>query len=124
MKSDRYALVLVLCALFPRTHAQELPDAPSVVIERGAAGETFLAPACRSPRRSPRRPMKLLAFVGVLAFEVATDIYDVNETEKGLKAGVATEGFTWLVGSKPSTRDLYGQQALVNGIIVSPSVIG
>jgi hypothetical protein len=120
MKFGGYALVLVLVALCPRTHAQELPDTPSLVIERGAVGETFLSPA----HRSPRGHKKLLAFVGVLAFEVATDIYDVSETEKGLKAGVANESFTWLVGSKPSVRALYAQQALVTGIIVSPSVIG
>lgn len=74
-------------------------------------------------KAQPRGKKKLLALAGVVGFAIAADIYDVRETEKGLKAGVAVEGNTWLVGSKPKAGPLYRRDLLVIGLTTMPSVI-
>jgi len=58
----------------------------------------------------------------VCAAVVASDVYDVSMTQKGLKAGVAVEGFTWLVGSKPSALALYLRDTLCEALSIAPTV--
>lgn len=65
-------------------------------------------------------PLVLLAICA--AFCVACGIYDVSMTEKGLKAGVAVEGDTWLVGKTPSTLALYLRDSLVLVLCAAPSI--
>lgn len=67
--------------------------------------------------------MTLLLLVIALLFAFGCDIYDVTMTEKGLKAGVAVEGFDWLVGDKPSARALYLRDALVIAFATAPAVV-
>jgi hypothetical protein len=149
MKSIHCSLILL--AFCPPAYAQELPNAPSVVMKQDAAREICVLPVrppelpnlirphlgnslaagqsirtgeiAPSPYHNPRGHKKLLALAGVVGFEVAANHYDVSETEKGLKAGVATEESAWLVGSKPSAVRLYARDMLVLGITASPSVI-
>jgi hypothetical protein len=65
----------------------------------------------------------LFALAGAVAFDLGANVYDVRETERGLKAGVAVEGNTWLVGTHPSARALYGRDLLVLGLASTPSII-
>lgn len=58
-----------------------------------------------------------------IAFCVACDIYDVTMTQKGLKAGVAIEGNTWLVGEKPSAKALYLRDSLLMLFCITPSLL-
>jgi hypothetical protein len=67
--------------------------------------------------------MELLIFIAALAFYVGCDIYDVVLTEKGIKAGVAVEGNTFLVGEKPSAVALYLRDAFVTGLVTAPCAI-
>lgn len=64
-----------------------------------------------------------LALVAALGFAIAADIYDVVLTEKGIKAGVAVEGNTFLVGQKPSAVALYLRDSLVTGIATTPCIL-
>jgi hypothetical protein len=71
----------------------------------------------------PRGKKKFLLVAGASVFEIAANHYDTVETEKGLRAAVAVEGNTWLVGSHPSAGALYRRDALQLGITVSPSIL-
>jgi hypothetical protein len=64
-----------------------------------------------------------VALLASLAVAVLGDIYDVTYTSRGLKTGVALEGFTFLIGSKPSTRALYLRDALVLGLCIAPTAL-
>lgn len=55
-------------------------------------------------------------FAAFAAAAFAADVYDVTQTEKGLKAGIAVESFTWLVGTKPTAKALYLRDALLIAI--------
>jgi len=66
----------------------------------------------------------LLALGGATVFAILADRYDVKWTERGLKAGVAIEGNTWLVGTHPSAGALYKRDALVIGLVCTPSLVG
>ena len=67
--------------------------------------------------------MYFYILASVLATLVGTDVYDVVMTEKGLKAGVAVESFTWLVGSKPTAVALYLRDSLCMAMAAAPSII-
>jgi hypothetical protein len=67
--------------------------------------------------------MFFLLLAVALSLAVAADIYDVSMTEKGLKAGVAVEGYTWLVGEKPSAKALYLRDTLVLAMTAAPSAV-
>jgi hypothetical protein len=128
MKFERYSLILLLLALCPCAVAQELPDAPGAIrgirfdpVEPAPRQSWPIALDSNSPE--PRGRKNLLALAGAVAFEVVANHYDVSETEKGLKAGVAVEGNTWLVGSKPTAGQLYARDLLTVGILVTPSVV-
>jgi hypothetical protein len=55
-----------------------------------------------------------------LAFAVLCDVYDVTETEKGIKAGLGVEANTFWVGTdKPSATALY----LRDGAIIALSAL-
>jgi hypothetical protein len=58
-----------------------------------------------------------------VAFCEACGIYDATMTEKGLKAGVAVEGFDWLVGKKPSAVALYLRDNLLLGLCSLPAIL-
>ncbi len=64
-----------------------------------------------------------ITLAAVLAAVVATGIFDVRMTEAGLKAGVAVEGNTFLVGQKPSARALYLRDSLVTFASALPSLL-
>lgn len=105
----------------------ELPDAPSAVMEAAWAQNTpSTRPALsyEKPTVKPRGKKKLLALAGVVAFSLATEVYDIRETEKGLKAGVAQEGYTFLVGSHPSAHALYTRDTITLGLLTIPSLLG
>ena len=57
------------------------------------------------------------------AFMIAADIYDVIMTTEGIKAGVAVEGNTWLIGDKPTALQLYARDSLVMVFCLAPSVV-
>lgn len=67
--------------------------------------------------------MFILILLVVIALVVLSDVYDVAQTERGIKAGVAVEGFTWLVGSKPSAVALYLRDSLLLLIVTTPSML-
>jgi hypothetical protein len=93
---SRLALTVLLLAGL--SHASGLPDAPS-------------------------RHKQLAAIVAASAFDVAASAYDIHETERGLRMGVAVERNTWLVGAHPSTGALWGKNLLQFGLCVSPSTL-
>jgi hypothetical protein len=111
--------ILIALLFTSSLFAQELPNAPQPQQQPENVVHNY-STKFTAPSRGPK---KLWALAGVVGFAVATDIYDVTETEKGLKAGVAVEGNTWLVGSKPKAGALYGRDLLVIGFTASPSVL-
>lgn len=67
--------------------------------------------------------MILFYTLAALAVAIAGDVYGITLTSRGLKAGVALEGNTFLIGSKPSARALYLRDALVLGLCLVPTVV-
>ena len=93
--------IAVSLVLLSATAFAQLPDAP----------------------KDHRVPEKA-AFAAALTFEVATDRYDISQTEKGLKAGVAIEGNTFLLGTnKPTAGQLWKIDAVFTAITITPSVL-
>jgi hypothetical protein len=128
MKRERHFLLPLLLALCPHAFAQNPPDAPST--RRGIRPELVEPAPVQSQSivdgsnfHEPRGRKKLFVLAGAVAFEVVTNRYDVSETEKGMKAGVALEDYTWLVGSKPTSGQLYARDLLTVGILVTPSIV-
>jgi hypothetical protein len=66
--------------------------------------------------------MQLLALAIALGLAVAGDIYDVELTERGIRKGIAVEGFTWLVGQKPSAEALYFRDSLIICLATAPAI--
>jgi hypothetical protein len=128
MKREHHFRIPLLLALCAHTFAQGLPDAPSAI--RGVRFD-LVEPApvqlqsivADSNFNEPRGRKKLLVLAGAVAFELLANRYDVSETEKGIKAGVALEDYTWLVGSKPTAGQLYARDLLTVGILVTPSIV-
>jgi hypothetical protein len=127
MMRERYFPILLLLALCPCPFAQTLPDAPSAIrsihtdpMEPAPIQSRLIAAASHSIE--PRGPRKLLALAGAVAFEATANHYDISETERGLKAGVAVEDYTWLVGSRPGAGQLYTRDLLTVGIVLTPIV--
>jgi hypothetical protein len=128
MKRERHFLMPLLLALCGHAFAQGLPDAPSAI--RGIRFELVEPAPVRSQSivadsnfHEPRGRKKLLVLAGAVAFEAVANRYDVSETEKGIKAEVALEDYTWLVGSKPTSGQLYVRDLLTVGILVTPSIV-
>ena len=67
--------------------------------------------------------MMILALIIVLIFAIICDVFDVTQTEAGLAAGVAVEGNTWLVGTKPTALKLYFRDTLVLLLCSTPSIV-
>ncbi len=67
--------------------------------------------------------MYFYILTAILAALAGTTVYDVLMTEKGLKAGVAVEGNTWLVGSKPTAITLYLRDSLTAVLATAPSIV-
>src|SRR5208282_2033113 len=63
----------------------------------------------------------LLLIISVV-FCVVCGVYDVMMTQKGLKAGVAVESNTWLIGDKPSAKALYLRDALLLLFCITPAL--
>lgn len=51
--------------------------------------------------------ISVLLLAVAFALDAASGIYDATLTSRGLKAGVAVEGNTWLIGTKPSNLALH-----------------
>lgn len=68
--------------------------------------------------------LSALVVAASILFCVVADIFDVTMTQKGLKAGVAVEGFTMFVGEKPTARALYIRDGLFLAAFSAPSVWG
>jgi len=92
-------------------------------IVRGILAITLLTCLCWSQDAPKPKHPKLYAFAGSLAFAFAADRYDVHETVRGLRAGVAIEGNTWLIGSHPSAAALYRRDALEIGFSATPALL-
>lgn len=67
--------------------------------------------------------MFFLIMLVVIALVVLSDVYDVAQTERGIKAGVAVEAFSRLVGSKPTAVALYLRDSLLLLLVTTPSVL-
>ena len=68
--------------------------------------------------------MTLLLLVIALLFYFGCDIYDVRMTEKGIKAGVAIEGNTFLLGTdKPTALAEYLRDTVELLIAVGPAIV-
>ncbi len=69
--------------------------------------------------------MFFILFAIAVALAVAADLYDVILTEKGLKAGVAVEGNSFLLGetnTKPTALQLYRRDAIVIAMASAPAL--
>jgi hypothetical protein len=67
--------------------------------------------------------MNFILLAIAVAFAFGCDIYDVIETEKGIKAGVGVEGNTFLVGTdKPTATALYFRDGLVIMLATTPAI--
>lgn len=51
--------------------------------------------------------LMLVSLLLALSAAVAGEVFDVTLTVRGIKAGVAVEGTSYLIGDKPSARALY-----------------
>ena len=110
-------VIVAALALVTAAFAQ-LPDAPQPQFTDYSVhnyASTFKPEA--------RGKKKLFILAATTGFELIADSYDIHETEKGLKAGVALEGNTWLVGSRPSAKALWGQSSLELGLTMAPAVL-
>jgi hypothetical protein len=67
--------------------------------------------------------LPLLVVLGSIVFCEACGVYDVMMTEKGLRAGVAVEGNTWLVGEKPTAMALYLRDNLSLVLSSLPAIV-
>lgn len=67
--------------------------------------------------------MIYLPLILAVLFCVACDIYDVRLTVKGLKAGVAVEGNTFLIGPRPSALALYLRDTLLLAFASGPAIL-
>lgn len=67
--------------------------------------------------------LPILVVIGSIVFCEACGIYDAGMTVKGLKAGVAVEGFTWLVGDKPSFLALLLRDNLLLSWVSLPAIL-
>jgi hypothetical protein len=126
--TSKTTAIVALLFVSSLTVAQALPDAPSAVRPAYLGTEVHqtaeFAQNYTPLETESRHPRRLLALAGVVGFAVAADVYDVTETEKGLKAGVAFEGNIWLLPSdKPTAGQLYRRDLLIVGLWASPSVL-
>jgi len=67
--------------------------------------------------------MYWLFFSIAIAFCFLAGLFDDIESERGIKAGVAIEGFQWLIGPKPSFRAYFLRDLLILALVTAPSLI-
>lgn len=65
----------------------------------------------------------LLALMCSILFEAVAGVFDNVMTQRGLKAGVAVEGNTWLVGQHPSATALYLRDGLLLAAVSAPAIM-
>lgn len=58
-----------------------------------------------------------------LSFCIGLGLYDQTLTIRGIKAGVSVEGFTWLVGQKPSFIALFLRDGLITFFCLVPTLL-
>ena len=61
-----------------------------------------------------------LLFSIAVGFCFLAQLFDDIESERGIKAGVAIEAFTWLIGSKPSFRAYFLRDSLLLAAVTAP----
>jgi len=66
---------------------------------------------------------ELIYFASASAFALGCQAYDTYMTEKGLKAGVAIEGNSWLVGPKPSALALSLRDVPITLLTAIPALV-
>ncbi|MGO8797113.1 MAG: hypothetical protein ACLQLC_20025 [Candidatus Sulfotelmatobacter sp.] len=125
--TTRWIAILSLLASFAQAQST-LVDAPSSTPSYLQAQNTvvssFLHESDKKTVKGTRGVKQLIALGGALAFAIVADHYDISETEKGIKAGVAVEGNTWFIGTdKPTAGQLYKRDLLVIGVTATPSVL-
>ena len=64
-----------------------------------------------------------LFFSIAVGFCFLAQLFDDIESERGIKAGVAIEAFTWLIGSKPSFRAYFLRDSLLLAAVAAPSLV-
>ena len=64
-----------------------------------------------------------LLFSIAVGFCFLAQLFDDIESERGIKAGVAIEAFTWLIGSKPSFRAYFLRDSLLLAAVAAPSLV-
>ena len=64
-----------------------------------------------------------LLFSIAVGFCFLAQLFDDIESERGIKAGVAIEAFTWLIGSKPSFRAYFLRDSLLLAAVSAPSLV-
>src|ERR1700687_2788392 len=64
-----------------------------------------------------------LIFAASFAFGVGSEIYDTTMTSRGLKTTGYVEKNSWLIGTKPSTADLYLRDGTLMMVIGLPAVL-
>lgn len=67
--------------------------------------------------------MYWLFFSIAIVFCFLAGLFDDIESERGIKAGVAIEGFQWLIGPKPSFRAYFLRDLLILALVTAPSLI-
>jgi hypothetical protein len=68
--------------------------------------------------------LEVLLLVIAVAFAFGADVFDVSETVKGIKAGLAVEANTFWVGTdKPSATQLYLRDGAVIALASALSVV-
>jgi hypothetical protein len=121
MKSLIVFALLALSSCF----AQTLPDTPSAT-PAYLKGDTQVVNAydkdnTLTVKTHNHYSLRLLALVGADVFEQAANYYDVTETEKGIKAGVAVEA-SCCIGRKPEAHKFYVKDGITLGLIDLPSL--
>jgi hypothetical protein len=64
-----------------------------------------------------------LIFAASFIFGVGSEIYDTTMTSRGLKTTGYVEKNSWLIGTKPSTADLYLRDGTLMMLISTPAVL-
>ena len=66
--------------------------------------------------------MYWIFFSIAVGFCFLAGLFDDIESERGIKAGVAIEGFQWLIGPKPPFRAYFLRDFLLLALVTAPSL--
>jgi hypothetical protein len=64
-----------------------------------------------------------ILFSIAVGFCFLAQLFDDIESERGIKAGVAIEAFTWIIGSKPSFLAYFLRDSLLLAAVTAPSLV-